>query len=266
VSDGASDDASDDASDYAVVAGATGALGSAIVARMRAAGLRVIAIARSADDLAGLAGDDAGIVPVAVDLADDTATDVISEAIAEAGEDRVRIVVQAAGLPASGTVDTITAAEITRGIDAKVGGLVRLIRGVEDRLATGSRIVVLGGHYGYEPTSAAPLAGITNAALANFVRSLADHWGPEGVTVHLVAPGPVDSPRMRAIAERTAARRGEGVSAEQVLDAYRAASPLGRLTSIDEVAWAVELLLAPQAAALHGSTLSLDAGRRRGIG
>jgi NAD(P)-dependent dehydrogenase (short-subunit alcohol dehydrogenase family) len=249
-------------SDYAVVAGATGALGSAIVARMRASGLRVIAIARSKDDLASLAGDDDGIVPVVVDLADDAAI----AAITEAADDRVQIVVQAAGLPGSGTVDTITAAEITRGIDAKIGGLVRLIRGVEHRLGTGSRIVVLGGHYGYEPSAAAPLAGMTNAALANFVRSLADHWGPKGVTVHLVAPGPVDSPRMRAIAERAAARRGEGVSAEQVLDAYRAASPLGRLTSIDEVAWAVQLLLAPQAAALHGSTLSLDAGRRRGIG
>jgi NAD(P)-dependent dehydrogenase (short-subunit alcohol dehydrogenase family) len=249
-------------SEYAVVAGATGALGSAIVARMRAAGLTVIAIARSNDDLIELARNDDGIVPVATDLSDDTAIDEI----AAAADDRVRIVVQAAGLPASGAIDTITTAEITRGIDAKIGGLVRLIRGVEARFGAGSRIVVLGGHYGYEPSAAAPLAGMTNAALANFVRSLADHWGPRGVTVHLVAPGPVDSPRMRAIAERSAARRGSGATAEQVLDAYRAASPLGRLTTIDEVAWAVDLLLNPEAASLHGSTLSLDVGRRRGIG
>jgi NAD(P)-dependent dehydrogenase (short-subunit alcohol dehydrogenase family) len=107
---------------------------------------------------------------------------------------------------------------------------------------------------------------MANAALANLVRSLADHWGPKGVTVHLVAPGPVDSPRMWAIAERTAARQGSDVTSEQVLDAYRSASPLGRLTTIDEVAWAVNLLLAPEAAALHGSTLALDVGRRRGIG
>ena len=229
---------------------------------MRAAGLGVLAIARSDDDLAALAAGDVGIVPVAADLSDDAAIDAISAA----ADDRVRIVVQAAGLPASGTVDTITTAEIMHGIDTKIGGLVRLIRGVESRLGTGSRIVVLGGHYGYEPSAAAPLAGMTNAALANFVRSLADHWGPQGVTVHLVAPGPVDSPRMTAIAERTAARQGPGVSANKVLDGYRAASPLGRLTTVAEVAWAVDLLLAPEAAALHGSTLSLDAGRRRGIG
>jgi NAD(P)-dependent dehydrogenase (short-subunit alcohol dehydrogenase family) len=93
---------------------------------------------------------------------------------------------------------------------------------------------------------------------------LSDHWGPKGVTVHLIAPGPVESPRMHVIAERSAQRRG--VTPEQVLDEYRASSPLGRLTTVDEVAWAVGLLLVPEAASLHGSTLSLDLGRRRGIG
>lgn len=48
--------------------------------------------------------------------------------------------------------------------------------------------------------------------------------------------------------------------------AERAAeSPLGRLVTPDEVAWAVAMLLAPEADALHGSMLSLDVGARRGI-
>jgi NAD(P)-dependent dehydrogenase (short-subunit alcohol dehydrogenase family) len=248
--------------EYAVVAGATGALGSAIVRRLRGAGLAVVAVARSADDLARLAEGDAAITALAADLTDDAAIGALARTL----DGPVRMLVQAAGLPPSGTVETITADEIRLGIDAKLGGLVRLLRGAEDRLGEGARIVVLGGHYGYEPSPAAPLAGIANAALGNFVRSLADHWGPRRVTVHMIAPGPVDSPRMRAIAARSAARRGEGVTAEQVLDEYRAASPLGRLTTIDEVAWAVGVLLTPEAAALHGSTLSLDLGRRRGIG
>ena len=69
---------------------------------------------------------------------------------------------------------------------------------------------------------------------------------------------------MHGIAERAAERRG--VTAEQVLEEYRAGSPLGRLTTIDEVAWAVGMLLEPRPPALHGSTLALDLGRRRGIG
>jgi NAD(P)-dependent dehydrogenase (short-subunit alcohol dehydrogenase family) len=249
-------------SEVAVVAGATGALGTAIVHRLRGRGVRVIAVARSTRALEALTAGDATIVPVTGDLRDDAVTTAIDAAI----DGPVRMVVQAAGLPASGTIETLTGAELTAGIDTKVGGLLRLLRATGPHLATGSRIVVLGGHYGYEPSPAAPLAGAANAALMSLVRSLADHWGPKGVTVHLVAPGPVESPRMQAIAERTAERDGGGVTPDQVLDRYRAGSPLGRLTTIDEVAWAVAMLLDPEAAALHGSTLSLDAGRRRGIG
>ena len=247
--------------EYAVVAGATGALGSAIAVRLRSAGLKVVAIARSQAALDDLAVGDDGIVPVAADLSDDALTDRLTSVI----DGPVRMVVQAAGLPASGTVDTLTGDEIGRGLDAKLGGLLRLIRAVQDHFVPSSRIVVLGGHYGYEPSPAAPLAGIANAGLANLVRSLADRWGPEGVTVHLVAPGPVESPRMHDIAQRAAERRGD-VTAEDVLDEYRSGSPLGRLTRVAEVAWALSLLLAEEASALHGSTLSLDAGRRRGIG
>mgnify|MGYP001821287751 CR=1 FL=1 len=248
----------------AVVAGATGALGSAIVARLVARGLRVVAIARTADALDGLATDDR-VIPLAGDLTDDGLTTRLAQRLDELDEP-VRMLVQAAGLPGSGNVDTITAAEITAGLDAKIGGFVRLIRGAQHRFVDGSRIVVLGGHYGYEPSPAAPLAGMANAALGNFVRALSDRWGPDGVTVHMVAPGPVESPRMRAIAARTADRRGDGTTAEQVLDDYRDGSPLGRLTTIDEVAWAVGILLDPEASGLHGATLSLDLGRRRGIG
>ncbi len=247
----------------AIVAGASGALGAAITLRLRAAGLEVIAIARTGESLSTLFGSDPGVRTLVGDLEDDS----LSAAISEAVDDReVRMVVQAAGLPLAGTIDTITGAELMKGVDRKIGGFLRLIRGAQDRFVPGTRLVVLGGHYGYEPTPAAPLAGVTNAAIANLVRSLADRWGPEGVTVHLVAPGPVDSPRMTAIAERIAERRGGAVTAESVLDEYRQGSPLGRLTTIDEVAWAVATLLQPEAACLHGSTLSLDLGRRRGIG
>ncbi len=39
----------------------------------------------------------------------------------------------------------------------------------------------------------------------------------------------------------------------------------GRLPTADELAWAVELLLDPEADLLHGSVLYLDAGGHRGI-
>jgi NAD(P)-dependent dehydrogenase (short-subunit alcohol dehydrogenase family) len=247
-------------SQCAVVGGATGALGGAIVRSLRRQGLRVLAVSRSAD-VHGVS-DDPDVVPVRADLEDDGIVDALASTI-----DRpVRMVVQAAGLPAAGDIDAIGGVDLATGINRKVGGFLRLIRAAHDHLEPGSRLVALGGHYGFEPTPQTPMAGAINAALANVVRSLADRYGPDGVTVHLIAPGPVDSPRMQGIAERIAVQRADGTTAEDVLATYRRASPLGRLTTIEEVAWAVTMVLAPEASALHGSTLSLDAGRRRGVG
>ncbi|MFC7658764.1 SDR family oxidoreductase [Pseudonocardia benzenivorans] len=95
------------------------------------------------------------------------------------------------------------------------------------------------------------------------MRQLAVAYGPRGVTAHLVAPGPVDTPRMRGLAAAAARRRG--VAVEKVLAERAAESPLGRLVTPEEVAWTVTTLLAPQADALHGATLALDAGARRGL-
>lgn len=83
------------------------------------------------------------------------------------------------------------------------------------------------------------------------------------VTVHLIAPGALDTDRLRRFA--AAAAQARGVSVETVLDEYRSHSPLGRMTTVDQVSWAVTQLLAPEADALHGATLALDGGARRGL-
>lgn len=235
----------------AVVVGASGALGGAVAQALRGAGLTVVAVARTAA---------AGVC--AADIGSDSAVDDIAAAVA-AVEGPVRMVVQAAGLPAAGPLETISPDALGHAVALKCGGLLRLVRAVDDRLERGSRIVALGGHYGIEPAPYACAAGVTNAALANLVRQLADSYGPRGVTAHLVAPGPADTPRLRGLSEQAARRRG--VPVDQVLAERAAESPLGRLVTPGEVAWAIATLLAPEADALHGSTLALDMGARRGI-
>ena len=239
----------------AVVVGASGALGGAIAGRLVAAGLTVVAVARTP-----AAGE--GLVPCAADIGSDDAGAAIAAAVAPL-EGPVRMVVQAAGLPGGGPVETVEPDALGRAVALKCGGLLRLVRAVDPRLGRGSRIVALGGHYGAEPAPYACLAGVTNAALANLVRQLAVAMGPRGVTAHLVAPGPADTPRMRALSAVAAERRG--VPPEQVLAERAAESPLGRFVTPEEVAWAVATLLAPEADALHGSTLALDVGARRGL-
>ncbi|SHK28419.1 NAD(P)-dependent dehydrogenase, short-chain alcohol dehydrogenase family [Pseudonocardia thermophila] len=236
-------------SELAVVVGSSGALGSAIAARLRRAGLDVLGVARGAEP-----------PDCRADIGSDDAVAVIAAAV---GGRPVRMVVQAAGLPPTGPLATIEPDALGRAVALKCGGLLRLVRAVDGQLDRGSRIVALGGHFGSEPAPYACAAGVTNAALANLVRQLADAYGPRGITAHLVAPGPADTPRLRGLAAAAAAERGVDVA--EVLAERAAESPLGRLVTPEEVAWAVAALLAPEADALLGSTLGLDMGARRGI-
>lgn len=239
----------------AVVVGATGALGGAIAAELAGRGLHVVAVARTPAVHDGWA-------TATADIGTDDAGPVIAAAVA-AAPGPVRMVVQAAGLPAAGPLEAIAPDALGRAVALKCGGLLRLVRAVDDRLVAGSRVVALGGHFGSEPAPYACAAGVVNAGLANLVRQLSDHLGPRGVTAHLVAPGPADTPRLRGLAADAAATRG--VTVNEVLAERAAESPLGRLVTPDEVAWTVATLLDPRAGALAGSTLALDVGARRGI-
>lgn len=246
-------------SPQAVVVGATGEVGAAIVARLRRAEIPVVAVARAPDRLRQLSADDDGITPCPTDIGDDSSIAAIAAAVSAP----VRMVVQSAAVPPAGPLATIEPAALGRSVSLKLGGLLRLVRAVDDRLLEGARIVAIGGHFGSEPTPQTCSAGVTNAALANLVRQLADAYGPRGVTVHMVAPGALDTERLRQFAGAHAEARG--VSVDTVLDEYRSHSPLGRMATPDQVGWAVTQLLAPEAVALHGSTLALDCGARRGL-
>jgi NAD(P)-dependent dehydrogenase (short-subunit alcohol dehydrogenase family) len=83
------------------------------------------------------------------------------------------------------------------------------------------------------------------------------------VIVHTIAPAPLDTPRLHAIARTSAAESGQATAG--ILSAYRDQTSLGYLPTSDEVAWLIETLLAPEAAILHGSVLSPDAGARHAI-
>lgn len=256
-----------DPPELAVVAGATGALGRAITCRLTERGLHVLAIARSAEALQALAAGNPRITPMVGDMADNGVIDTIRCALTRPGgaalSGPVRIAVQAVGLPIRARDAAFDPASLGVAVNIKAGGLLRLASALEGHLQPGSRLAVLGGYHGFEPDPTAIGPGVTNAALANLVRILSHRFGAQGVSVHMVSPGPVDTPRIRKLADD--ASRQRGIPAAEILAQWCAESSLPQLITTDQVAWAVALLLDPEASALHGSVLHLDGGRRRGI-
>ncbi len=236
--------------EWAVVAGAAGALGSAISGALRDRGLTVLGLTRHPRP-----GSDF----MEVDLGDDDSVAAVGDRI----EGPVRVVVHAAGPPLAGGVADVDTASVLEAFDVKVNGLLRLVRAVDPHLVSGSRIVAVTGHLGYDPSPASVTAGVANAALAALVRQLAQEYGPRGITCHAVAPGPVDSPRVDRLIEHLASAGGVGV--EEARARLLAEASVDRFATPEDVAWAVALLLDDAATVMNGSTLFLDGGRRSSI-
>lgn len=252
---------------WSVVVGATGAIGGVLVQRLVSEGHDVLAVGRSRARLDALVDGQpseapcAGSVEVcALDLTDPDCGAVLVDAL---GPRRVRLLAHLASAPLGGDI-LDTPDEVLRAAhEVKVIGLLRLVRALQGHFADHARIVAVGGNLGLDPVPHASTAGLANAAQANLVRQLNRRLAPEGVTCHTVAPGPVATARHRDLLEREASATGRAV--DDLLAEAADGAPLGRLTRPEEVAWAITMLLADEAAAMAGSTLLLDAGRRTAI-
>ena len=242
-----------------VVVGATGAMGSAITSSLVAKGFRVVAVARDAAALDELGASSELVVACPADIASDDAVATIKRAL----DTPVRMAVFAAGLPVRRSADAIDPSALAVAANIKVAGTVRLLHAVRDHLVAGSRFVAIAGSLGIEPGPLDAGPGTANAALINLMRQLSALYGPNGVTTHTIAPGPVDTPRLRALIETQSAE--SGTSVDELWERYRAKTTLGRLPTLDEIAWLVGLLVEPQASVLHGAVLAADGGVRHGV-
>jgi NAD(P)-dependent dehydrogenase (short-subunit alcohol dehydrogenase family) len=87
-------------------------------------------------------------------------------------------------------------------------------------------------------------------ALARAVRHRAPAWGGQGVRLNAVAPGPFESPLLRADLDDPVL--GPAIESLPI--------PLGRRAAADEIAAVVLFLLSTDAAYVHGSVLFADGG------
>jgi NAD(P)-dependent dehydrogenase (short-subunit alcohol dehydrogenase family) len=109
------------------------------------------------------------------------------------------------------------------------------------------------------------LPAICCAAELIFTATLAEEYGPEGIYVNAVNPGPVETGLMRGLFEQVARRRG--LSVEEVVDAHVESIPLklGRIAEPREVTDVVLFLASDRASFVNGISVNVDGGQMKPV-
>jgi len=169
----------------ALVTGATGGIGQAIVRALHARGANVIATARRTEMLDQLAGDLDRVEPLVADLSD--AADVVALVFGR----RVDVLVANAALPASGRLESFSDEEIDRALDVNLRAPIHLARalvpGMVER-GTG-HIVLISSLSGKMASAGASVYNATKFGLRGFGFALNEELRGTGVGATTVFPG-----------------------------------------------------------------------------
>jgi 3-oxoacyl-[acyl-carrier protein] reductase len=239
------------------VIGARGSLGSAIARELALAGAHVVLSSREARELKRTAQDieraaKSSVSVASVDLASRASVDRVAKSIAR-GHGAIDILVNCTAAPIFGDFLELTDDDWDAVLQTKLYGYMRSMRAVIPFMLKqgGGNIVNISGRGGRQPTPAHLPGSAANIAVNTLTKGLADIYAPRNIRINAVAPGPIDTARHHAIAQKN--------SDLKKADAKRN-PPLGRLGRPDEVAQAVLFLVTPRSSYTTGVTLQVDGG------
>lgn len=241
-----------------LVTGAGRGIGSAIAARLSAAGHRVALTARSADQLEATAATLPGpTLCLPADVTEQAALHSVFDAI-EHQWGPVEVLVPAAGVAsAAPLVDTSDADwqhALTVNLTAPFACLRRAVPGMVER--GWGRVVVVASMAAKRGDPYVCAYTASKHGVLGLVRSAAAELASTGVTVNAVCPGYVDTPMTETTIDNISAKTGR--SRQQARQALERRQPINRLISPDEVADAVELCV--RNPAMNGQGINVDGG------
>jgi NAD(P)-dependent dehydrogenase (short-subunit alcohol dehydrogenase family) len=253
----------------AVVTGASRGIGLAVVRTLLGEGARVVATSRRrTPDLDELEGE---LLHVPADLMDpDAPAEVIARAVETFGG--LDVLVNNAGgpppgsrLPHTGFLDR-TDSDWRAMFEFNLFTAVRASRAALPLLIEqgGGSIVNVSSGNGRQPSPLNVEYSAAKAGMINLTKALSEEFGPQGVRVNGVCPGPTMTPWFTdpggagdILAEMTGTAR-EDVLTTAVPDMMSLTT--GRLAEPQEIADAVAFLASPRSASTTGTELVVDSG------
>lgn len=242
----------------ALVTGGTRGIGEAIVRLFAAEGASVVFCGRRRQPGEALERDLADLaMPAAFFAADVSREDdvraLVAFAVARYG--RLDIVVNNAGITASGPVGTMDVETWRMVIDQNVTSMFLVCREAIPHLraAGGGSIINLGSTYGVVGSPGNAAYGVSKGAAIIFTRHLALELAQDDIRVNALCPGAVRTPMNIEWAEA----QPDPEEAQRVLASKH---PLGRVSTPDEQARAALFLASDESSYMTGSALMSDGG------
>jgi len=240
----------------AIVTGGASGIGAATCRALAAEGAQVVVADLDAGRGTAVAGEIGGRFQAA-DVADEAATTrLVADTAAALG--RLDVLVSNAFASAVGALEGLALTAWARTLDVTLTAVFTGLRAALPAMrARGGGAIVnvasisgLGGDRGLGAYNAA------KAGVINLTRTAALELAASGIRVNAVCPGLIDTPALQ---------RGPGRRPAWV-DSARAAIPVGRFGSPEEVARAILFLASDEASYVTGATLVVDGGLTAGTG
>jgi len=237
----------------ALITGGTSGIGRSVANKLAALGIHVIVVGRNAErgqkTVAEIRAAGGKADFISSDLQDASSAREVAKRAVELGDGHVDILINNAGIYPFGPTDETTEEMFERVYSLNVKVPYFLVAELAPLMAKKGKGAIVNlstmvADYGAPGMS---LYGSSKAAINLLTKVWAAEYGPSGVRVNAVSPGPTRTEGTEAM--------GEG------LEKLAAEAPAGRPATPDEIAEAIVFLATDRASFIHGAKLAVDGGR-----
>jgi 3-oxoacyl-[acyl-carrier protein] reductase len=253
----------------AVVTAASGGLGRAIAEEFAAEGAITVIAARNearlqkaADEIAHKTGGT--VHPYRADCTvEDDVVALVRDTAARHG--RLDVMMCNSIGPRTAPFDEMTDALWREALDVKVVAQLRIAREAFKAMQAqrSGCILFMAGTHGRQPKTYSVTAGVTNAALINASKVLAEAAAPFNIRVNAINPGPIETDRMVYLTKEKAIELG--ISEAEAKRILADVTVLKRFGEPRELAAAVVFLASARASFMTGIMLDVDGGQVQAI-
>ena len=237
----------------ALITGGTSGIGRAAANKLARLGIDVFVVGRNAErgkkTVAEIreSGSQADFIPS--DLRDASTARAVARRAVELGKGQVDILINSAGIFPFGPTHETTEELFDSVYSLNVKAPYFLVAELAPLMATRGKGAIVNvstmvADYGVSGMS---LYGSSKAAINLLTKAWAAEYGPSGVRVNAVSPGPTRTEGTDAM--------GEG------LEQLAAQAPAGRPATPDEIAEAIVFLATDRSSFIYGAKLAVDGGR-----